>query len=230
LIFAGHRKDIQMDIVVFGCGNFASIVWYMLTHDSTHRVVGFTVDSEYCTAESKHGVPVVPFEELEQYYPPDRVAMFAPLGYRNINGLRADRYHAAKVRGYSFISHVASRAMVWPDLRIGENCMIFDGATINPFAVMGNNCLLLSGSHVSHHVVVGDHCFLAINAVVAGGVKIGERCFLGSNSTIRDKVSLAPRSFIGAGAIVISDTEADGVYVGNPARRIAKSSLEVTGG
>lgn len=208
-----------MDIVIFGGGNFASQTWYLLTHDSPHRVVGFTVDSEYCTIESKHGIPVVPFERLEQYYPPDRVAMLVSLGARNINGLRANRYHAAKARGYSFVSYVSSRAMVWPDLQIGENCMIFDGAIINPFAVIGNNCLLLSGSHISHHVIIEDHCFLATHAVVAGGAKIGERCFLGLNSTIRDSVSVAPRCFIAAGAVVTTDTKENGVYMGVPARR-----------
>lgn len=208
-----------MDIVIFGAGNFASRTWYVLTHDSPHRVVGFTVDSEYCTVESKHEIPVVPFEKLEQYYPPNRVAMLVSLGARNINGLRANRYHAAKARGYSFISYVSSRAIVWPDLRIGENCMIFDGATINPFVVIGNDCILSSGSAVAHHTVLEDHCFLATNAVVAGGVKIGERCFLGLNSTIRDSVRVALRCFIAAGAVVIADTTENGVYMGVPARR-----------
>ncbi len=219
-----------MDIVIFGAGNFASRTWYVLTHDSPHRVAGFTIDSEYCTVESKHGIPVVPFEKLEQYYPPNRVAMLVSLGARNINGLRANRYHAANVRGYSFISYVASRAIVWPDLQIGENCMIFDGAAINPFVVIGNDCILGSGSIVAHNTVLEDHCFLASHAAVAGCVKIGERCFLGINSSIRDGITLAPRYFVAAGAVVTADTEPDGVYVGNPARRIAKSSLEVTGG
>jgi len=208
-----------MDIVIFGGGNFSSQAWYVLTHDSPHRVAGFTVDGDYCTGERFHDLPMVPFEELERHFPPDRFVMLVSLGGRNINGLRASRYQAAKARGYSFVSYVASRAMVWPDLQIGENCMIFNGASVNPFAVIGNNCILLAGSHVSHHAVLEDHCFLAAHAVVAGGAKIGERCFLGLNSTIRDGVSVAPGCFIAAGAVVTTDTTENGVYMGMPAQR-----------
>ena len=208
-----------MDIVIFGGGNFASQAWYLLTHDSPHRVMGFTVDGGYCTGERFHDLPVVPFEELERHFPPDRVVMLVPLSARNINGLRASRYQAAKARGYSFVSYVSSRAMVWNNLQMGENCMIFDGVIVNPFVVIGNNCMLLAGSHVSHHAVLEDHCFLAAHAVVAGGAKIGERCFLGLNSTIRDGVSVAPQCFIAAGAVVTTNTTENGVYMGMPARQ-----------
>lgn len=208
-----------MDIVIFGGGNLASLAWYVLTHDSSHRVAGFTVDGDYCTGEGAHGLPMVPFEELEHHFPPDRFAMLLPLGGRNVNGLRADRYRAAKERGYGFISYVASGALVWPDLQIGENCMIFDGAIINPFTVIGSNCIIRSGSLVSHHVVLGNHCFLAAHAVVGGNAKIGDRCFLGLNSTVRDGISVAPRCFIAAGAVVTADTTENGIYMGVPARR-----------
>ncbi len=78
-----------MDIVIFGGGNFSSQAWYVLTHDSPHRVAGFTVDGDYCTGERFHDLPMVPFEELERHFPPDRFVMLVSLGGRNINGLRA---------------------------------------------------------------------------------------------------------------------------------------------
>lgn len=208
-----------MDVVIFGGGQLASLAWYVITRDSPHRVVGFTVDRDYCTGEPFHGLPMVSFEDLERYFPPDQIVMLVPLGGRNINGLRASRYLAAKERGYGFVSYVASRAIVWPDLQMGENCMIFDGVIVNPFVVIGNNCTLRSGSIVSHHVILGDHCFLAAHAVVAGGTKVGERCFLGLNSTIRDGLTLAPKCFVAAGAVVTADTVENSVYVGVPARR-----------
>lgn len=208
-----------MKVVIFGAGQFASLAWYVITHDSSHEVVGFTVDAAWLRATILHGLPVIPFEQLNRHFPPEEYALLISLGGHNINGLRADRYRVAKGRGYGFISYVASRALVWSDLQIGENCMIFDGAIVNPFAVIGNNCILRSGSMVSHHAVLGNHCFLAAHAVVAGRANIGERCFLGLNSTIRDGISVAPRCFIAAGAVVTADTAENGVYMGVPARR-----------
>ncbi len=208
-----------MDVVIFGLGRFASLAWYVLAHDSAHRVVGFTADRTYCVAQRLHDLPVVPFDALEQRFPPAAVRLLIALGGQRMNGLRADRFQAARGRGYGFVSYVASRAMVWPDLRIGENCMLFEGCMVHPFAAIGDNCILRSGSHVSHHATVADHCFLAAHAVVAGSASVGERCFLGLNSTVRDHVRIAARCFVAAGAVVTADTVKDGVYMGVPARR-----------
>ncbi len=209
-----------MKVVIFGAGQLSSLAWYVVTHDSPHEVVGFTVDAAWRLDTTLHGLPVVPFESLDRHFPPEEYVLLVSLGGRSMNGLRADRYRAAKERGYGFISYVASRALTWPDLQNGENCMIFDGAMVNPFAVIGNNCILRSGSMVSHHAILGDHCFLAAHAVVAGNAKIGERCFLGLNCTVRDGISIAPRCFIAAGAVVVADTTENGVYMGVPARRL----------
>ncbi len=208
-----------MKLVIFGSGNFASLAWYVLKHDSPHEVVGFTVNAAWCKTSTHHDLPLVPFESLEQYFPPAETALMVPLGWADCNRLRAARYAEAKERGYTFATYVSSRAMVWPDLNVGENSMIYEGAIVQPFAKIGTSCILRTGSHVSHHAVLGDNVFLAAHAVVAGNAVIGDRCFLGLNSTIRDGVTLAPGCVVAAGALVTADTEPDGLYVGVPARR-----------
>lgn len=208
-----------MDVVIYGAGSFASVVWYMLEHDSPHQVVGFTADRPYCHEETLHGRPLIPFDALEAEFPPTQVQMVLAVGAHGVNRLRSERFAEAKTRGYGFASYVSSRASVWPDLNAGEGCLIFDGAKVNPFAVVGSNCLLGSGTHVSHHSVIGDHCYFAPHAAVAGRTRIGARCFLGVNSAVRDGVNVAERCLLAAGAVVTSDTEANGVYAGVPAKR-----------
>lgn len=208
-----------MDVVIFGCGNFASLAWYVLTNDSPHRVVGFTADKAYCTEKRFCGLPVIPFEDLENIFSADQVSLLIALGARDVNGFRAKRYAEAKRRGYHFVSYVSSRAVVWNDLKCGENCMIFDGAAVQPFAKIGDNCIIRSGAFLSHHVTLGDHCFVASHAVVGGGASVGERSFLGLNSTIRDGINIAPQCVVAAGAVVTKPTSEGGVYMGVPAVR-----------
>lgn len=208
-----------MDVVVFGAGSFASVVWYMLSHDSAHRVVGFTVDRAYCATHRVHGLPLVPFEALEAAFPATQVSLVMAVGAHGVNRLRSQRYLDAKARGYGFATYINSRAIVWPDLQLGDGCLVFEGAKVSPFASIGDNCVLGSGTHVSHHARVGDHCYLAPHAVVAGRAHVGQRCFLGVNSTVRDGVRVADRCLLAAGAVVIGDTSENGVYVGVPARR-----------
>lgn len=208
-----------MDVVIFGLGPFASLAWYVLSHDSPHRVVGFTADRPYCAEPRLHDLPVVPFDSLETEFPAGQVGLLLAIGAGQVNRLRTQRYLDAKARGYRFASYVSARAMVWPDLQVGEGCMLFEGCMVHPFASIGSNCILRSGSHVSHHSRVGDHTFLAAHAVVAGGASVGRRCFLGVHSTVRDRVTVADRCLVAAGAVVVGDTVENGVYMGVPARR-----------
>jgi sugar O-acyltransferase (sialic acid O-acetyltransferase NeuD family) len=210
-----------MDVVIFGLGPFASLLWYVLGHDSPHRVVAFTADRAYCAEPRLHGLPVVPFEDLEAAFPPSQARLLLALGGGNANRLRAARFKEASARGYGFASYISARAMVWPDLQVGDGCLLFEGCMVHPFARIGSNCVLRSGSHVSHHAVVGDHCFLAAHSVLAGGASLGQRCFLGLNSSVRDGVKVAERCLVAAGAAVTADTTENGVYMGVPAKRHA---------
>lgn len=208
-----------MKVVIFGDRELASVAWYSLTHESPHEVVGFTVDAAYLRKESLHGLPVIAFEQVESHFPPESIAMIAPLGFRNLNGLRQEKHRAGKAKGYQFVSFVSPRAFTCPDLTIGENCMLCEASVLQPFSTLGDGVTLRAGANVSHHVNIGNNCFLAANSCVGGGVSVGERCFIGLNSTIRDGITIAPRCFIAAGAVVTADTEENGVYVGVPARR-----------
>jgi sugar O-acyltransferase (sialic acid O-acetyltransferase NeuD family) len=217
-------------VVVFGAGTFSSLAWFCLTNDSQWKVNAFTVDKPFLTKSMHEGLPVVPFEDLLNIYPPSTTKLLIPIGYTRINGLRMERFQQATELGYELISYISSRASVWPNQSFGRNCLVYEHAIIQPFTTIGDNVIIRSGANIGHHGIIGNHSFIATEVVFGGSVTVGERCFIGLGAVIRDGLSLSERSFIGAGAVVISDTEPDGVYVGNPARRIAKSSLEVTGG
>lgn len=215
-------------VVIFGNSTFASLAWYCLTHDSPSQVEAFTVDRAYLQEPTHEGLPVVPFEDLPSHYAPSEVRLLIPLGYAHINSLRKERYLQAKALGYEFISYISSRASTWPDLKVGENCLIYEHAIIQPFARLGDNVIIRSGAHISHHCEVGSHSFIAAGACFGGNATTSEQVFVGLGAILRDGIHLAERSFIGAGAVVVANTEADGVYLGNPARKITKSALEVT--
>lgn len=218
----------KTNVVIFGTGGLSSLAWYCLTHDSTYRVVAFAIDRAFIRAPIHEGLPVVAFEDLAIHYPPEDVRLLIAVGFWHINGLRRERYLAAKAQGYKFVRYISSRASTWPDLQVGENCLIYEHAIIQPFASIGDNTTIRSGAHISHHCQVAQHVFVAAGVTLGGNVKIGDQCFIGLGAVLRDGLIVAPRSFIGAGAVVVANTEPDGVYVGSPARKMTRTSLEVT--
>ncbi len=217
------------DVVLFGVGQISDVIHFYLTHDSPHRVVAFTVDSDYVSASQHQGLPVVAFEEVDRYYPPDRYAMHLPMSYRKVNRLRAEKYEAARTRGYELISYVSTKAAVWPGLIIGDNCVVLEQSVVQPFVEIGSNVMLWTGATVAHHSRVGSHCFIASHVVISGNVVIEPYCFLGANSTIRDGITIAADCIIGAGALIVKDAQAGSVHRGSVAHPHSLRSDQLPG-
>jgi sugar O-acyltransferase (sialic acid O-acetyltransferase NeuD family) len=214
-------------LVIFGVGEIAQLAHHYFTHESEFEVGAFTVDREFMPGPEYMGRPVIPFDEISSALPPSEYQLFIALGYSNLNRVRMEKYLEGKRMGYTFPSYVSSRAAYLSAIPAGDNCLILEGNTIQPYARIGNNVILWSGNHIGHHSVIGDHSFLASQVVVSGGVEIGERCFIGVNATLRDHIRVGERCVIGAGALLLSDAEAGGVYVGNatPRSRVPSSRL-----
>ncbi len=200
-------------VVIFGEGKFAEEVYYYLTNDSPHEIVAFTADSDFITKDTLLNLPVIPFETVENRYPPDDFKMFIALGYQRLNDLRASKYGAAKEKGYELISYVSSRAVNFGNVEVGDNCLILENNSINPLSKIGNNVTLWCGNHIGHHSTIKDHCFLAGQVVISGTTVIMPYCFLGVNSTIGHEITIGERNLVGAGSLITKSTEPGSVFI-----------------
>lgn len=204
-------------LILFGNGQVATHIHYHFSQDSDHQVVAFTVDRAYMNGETLLGLPVVPFEEVQERFPPEEHYMHVSISYRQVNRLRAEKYEQAKGKGYRLVNLISSRATTWKDLAIGDNCLIGANTNIDAYVEIGNDVHIAGGCTVGHHTNIGDHCFLAAGVVVSGSVTIEPYCFLGAGSVIRDRVRIAAGCVIGAGAVILEDTVEKGVYLGKQA-------------
>lgn len=214
-------------VVIFGTLDTAELAHFYLTHDSSHEVVAFTVNRGYLQEQTFHDLPIIPYEDLESHFPSDEYAFFAPMTGRGMNKHRMRIYMNAKARGYTCISYISSRATVFPGAQIGENCFILEDNTIQPFTTIGNNVVMWCGNHIGHHGQIKDHIFFTSHVVLSGHCVVEPYCFLGVNATVRDSICLAEGTLVAMAACVTRDTEAWGVYKGNPARKGSKPSCEV---
>lgn len=219
-------------LVLVGAGEFAQIAYEYFTHDSNYQVVAFSVERDYlpqgCPTPSLAGLPVLAYEDLERVHAPDQVELFVAIPATGLNRLRTRFYLDGKRRGYRFARYLSSRAFVWRNAEIGENCFIFEANVIQPFTRIGANCILWSGNHIGHRTVIAEHVFMASHAVVSGYCEIGASSFIGVNATFNDRVRVAADNVIGAGALVTRDTAPGLIYVGSPARAVPdRSSFDI---
>ncbi len=151
-------------VVIFGAGGFARLAYVYLTKDSPYEVAAFAVHRKYLKEEKLLGLEVLPFERIEESYPPERFAMFVAIGYERVNKARAAVYDSCKGKGYELISHISSKTALWDEIEIGDNCFIFENNSIQPFVKIGNDVVIGPGNCIGHDSSLGDHCFVAGHA------------------------------------------------------------------
>jgi sugar O-acyltransferase (sialic acid O-acetyltransferase NeuD family) len=211
---------VKNKLVIVGAGETAEMAYEYFTYDSNYKVVAFSVEKSFIKSGTLFGLPVVPFEDLERLYDPKKYALFIAVSFTELNRVRTKLYKQAKIKGYRLASYISSRAFVWRNVTIGENCFILENNVIQYHVAIGNNVVLWSGNHIGHRSVVQDHTFISSHVTICGFCEIGESCFIGVNSTINPKVKIANDCLIGAGAVVLHDTFRGLVYAGNPAKPI----------
>jgi sugar O-acyltransferase (sialic acid O-acetyltransferase NeuD family) len=213
-------------VIIFGLNDFAELAHYYLTTDSNYEVVGFTVNKEYLTTNTFKGLPVIAFEGIEQHYLPTEYLLFTPMVGVKMNTVRKKIYLEGKEKGYIFATYVSSKATVCHN-EIGENCFILEDNTLQPFTKIGNNVIMWSGNHIGHHSTIEDHVFFTSHVVLSGHCHVKERSWIGVNATIRDGVIIGEGSLIAMGAMITKSTEDGGFYIGSPAKKQEKQSIEI---
>jgi len=219
-----NNSNKNKKLIIIGEGETATIAYEYFTHDSPYKVVAFSVEREFINKPELFGLPIVPFEDLDIFYNPEDYYAFVAISYTQLNRVRTRLYLETKAKGFSFANYISSRAFVWHNVEIGENCFIFENNVIQPFVKIGNNVILWSGNHIGHRTVIKDNCYISSHVVISGFCEIGKSSFLGVNCSFADQIKVADDCLIGMGAVVIKDTEPQKIYTGNPAKPNEKVS------
>lgn len=203
-------------LIIFGDSAFAEIAYEYFTHDSDYEVVAFTVSQEYLKKDSLFGLPIVPFEKVESIYSPLEHEMHIALVYINLNRVRIQFYSEAKNKGYTLANYISTRAFVWKNVEMGDNCFIFEDNTIQPFVKIGSNNVFWSGNHIGHHSKIGSHNFISSHVVVSGFCELGNANFMGVNSTMGNNLSIGSDCLIGSAVHIVKNIPDGSLIKGTP--------------
>lgn len=226
---AAKLAAVSKQLVIFGVGEFAEIAHEYFTHDSQYDVVAFCADMDHIPETGRLcGLDVVDAKVVEKDFPTGDVEMFVAIPATNLNRNRRSVCARMTEKGYRLASYVSSRAFVWRNASIGENCFIFESNVVQPFVSIGNRCVLWSGNHIGHRTVIEDDVFITSHVVVSGYCTIGRGSFLGVNATVNDGITVGEECVIGAASHVTRRTQSGLVYVGAPAKPLpGKTSDDV---
>lgn len=218
---------MNQKIVIFGSGELAEVVLYYFENEQRRSVAGFVVDDEFVNETKFCGKSLVGISDLTQRFDPSEYDAFVATGYSEMNNFRASKCEQLRKLGFDLASYISDKAIVARNATYGDNCLVLEHNTVQPFSVIGNNVFLWSGNHIGHHASIGSNSFVSSHCVVSGGVKLGNNVFLGVNCAIADHVSVGDFSLISAGALVTSDVEEGSVVIASPSRIASIKSHQV---
>lgn len=123
---------------------------------------------------------------------------------------------------FDFVNAIHPKSYISNSASIGIGTFVACGAIIHPFAFVGKGVIINTGSIVEHECIIKDFSHIAPGAVLTGNVTIGKGSFIGANSVIRQGICIGANVIVGAGAVVTKDLLDEGIYFGNPAKKLAK--------
>lgn len=215
------------NLIIFGDTPFAERLFKYISIEAKDKIIAFTQEKSFVSRKEIQGVPVVPFEELDEHFN-EEFEIIIGIGYTQMNQLKRKIYNKCKEKGYKVATYISSKALVYADM-IGEGCFIAPGAVIGPDCRLGICNYLESSVILSHDTTLGDFNFLSTNAVFGGNSKIGDNCFFGLHSTVRDGISIASNNLFGSSSNILkSISYIGGVFVGNPARQLVDKKSDNT--
>jgi len=196
-------------VIIFGVGKIADVIQFYMREESNMNVVAFTVDGKYITDKEFNGLPVVPFEDIEQAYPPADYDFFVAIGYHDLNAVRGAKVAEVEAKGYKVISYIHPDSSAPRDLVYGKNCFIMNNVCIHPRVKLGDNVFVWSGVMIGHHSEIGNDCWLTSSCNISGNVTIGNNAFVAVNATVGHSVTIGNNVFLGANTLTIKNLEDD---------------------
>lgn len=106
-------------------------------------------------------------------------------------------------------------------LRVGKNFKRLHGVILDPahcfLITIGDDVTMAPNVHILAHDASTCH---GLGYAKIGRVNIGNNVFIGASTIVLPNVTIGDNVIIGANAVVSKDLESNGVYVGNPAKKI----------
>lgn len=109
-------------------------------------------------------------------------------------------------------------------LRIGADCLIREGVTMNPGTTagglqtsIGDASVFLAQSHVAHDCRIGNNVVFSNNVMLAGHCRVGDYAILGGGAAVHQFVRIGAHAFVGGLAGVENDVIPYGIALGNRA-------------
>ncbi|WP_168203164.1 LbetaH domain-containing protein [Marinobacter fonticola] len=184
-----------------------------------YETVAFTMEQRLIESSTFCGLPLLPFENVEEHYAPSCYRMLVAVGYTGMNRIRVERCAMARAKGYELANFVDSTVRLYPSTQLGDNNIILEYAVIHPGSRLGSANFLSSHVNLGHGTMLGDGCWLNGGVAIGGETRIGDRSVFGMNASAAHGIEVAPKTFVAANTFLAKTSSEGDVYLSEQAIR-----------
>ena len=208
-------------LLIYGAGTYGRIVYHDIKQfgKDDYEVVAFVMNEKYITCNKLYGIPLLPFEIIENLYPPSSFDMLVCCGYTVMRN-RKIMYEQALEKGYNLPNYISSRAILENIPEMGNNNIILANAVVGYDGKMGSDNIIFQNVWIGHEFTIGNHSIVGFGSNIGGRARIGNLSYISIGVTSTGRIDFGNETLIGVGANVVKNVESFTTVVGNPARII----------
>lgn len=207
-------------ICILGTGGFGREVLCCLidaissTKLRIEDIACFMVSDEYFNENKIMGVDVIPQSKFDPLIYDVVVAIGEPNSRKSV----VDSLPPQTT--YTTIIHPSAVISKW--VEIGEGSVITAGTILTCNIKIGKHAHLNLHTTIGHDCIIGDFFTTAPAANISGNCSFGDYVYFGTNTSVRQGVKICNNVTIGMGGVVVKDITEEGVYIGNPLKKLEK--------
>ncbi len=212
--------NIEKKICILGVGGFGREVLCCLidaiasTQLKIEDIACFMESDEHFKEGKIMGVEVIPMSAFE----PEKYNVVVAIGDPNTRKKVVQSLPAQTT--YTTIIHPSVVMSEW--VEIGEGSIITAGTILTCNIKIGKHAHLNLHTTIGHDCVIGDYFTTAPGAKISGICHFGDGVYFGTNAAVRQGIKICDNVTIGMGGIVVKDIPEEGVYIGNPLKKLEK--------
>ncbi len=206
---------MHKSVIILGASGHAKVIADIIKK-SNDELIGFLDDNKDVQGkvifDNKKVIGRISEDELNKY---KDCYFIIGIGNNKTRKNIANKYNNLK-----WYTAIHPNAIIANEVEIEEGTVVMAGTVINTGTKIGKHCIINTCSSLDHDNSIEDYVHISPGAHLAGAVKIGEETWICAGVTVINNVNIKNNCIIGAGAVVISNIEKEGTYVGIPSKII----------
>jgi len=215
MVVVSSFKDMQ-EIVIFGCGGHAKVVYDIVLKQNKFKPVAFVSDST--TQTNYLGLPHIRQSDFADFHVNSGIVAIGDNWVRSqivsfITGVK---------KQFQFVTAIHPSAQIGAEVKIGDGVVVMPLVCINSGTQVYDHVILNTHSSIDHDCQIGNYASIAPGVAVGGNCEIGDHSAISIGATVIHGRMIGKHSVVGAGSVVIKNIGEFEVAYGVPCKVIRK--------